>query len=182
MKKKKLKEWCEKHEINLNFVLWAQKLILKSNLDKQYLICPYDIIRLLIVSVKELLNCSNSKMDNLLNSTNSFIYFSLCEYSIYKKYNQLIITFACLLIGISSEYNDDEKQRDLIKNFFRQFDFINLRLIEECEKDILSLINDNNSDDDEEEFEYTRPSSLNSLFEELNNNEKLKEDKNSLNN
>ncbi len=48
-------------------------------------------------------------------------------------------------------------------------------LIEECEKDILSVIN-NNSDDDEE-FEITRANSLNSFSEALNNNEKMKEDK-----
>ena len=48
-------------------------------------------------------------------------------------------------------------------------------LIEECEKDILSVIN-NNSDDDEE-FEITRANSLNSFSEALNNNEKMKENK-----
>ena len=52
-------------------------------------------------------------------------------------------------------------------------------LIEECEKDILSVIN-NNSDDDEE-FEITRANSLNSFSEALNNNEKMKEDKINLN-
>jgi hypothetical protein len=54
-----------------------------------------------------------------------------------------------------------------------------LGLIEECEKDILSVIN-NNSDDDEE-FEITRANSLNSFSEALNNNEKMKEDKINLN-
>ena len=120
-------------------------------------------------------------MENYINITNSFILFSLHEYSIYKKYNQVIITFACLLIGISDFDNgenseeENKKNKNIIKNFITELDFIDLGLIEECEKDILSVIN-NNSDDDEE-FEITRANSLNSFSEALNNNEKMKENK-----
>lgn len=114
---------------------------------------------------------------------NSFIQFSINEYSIFKKYNQFIITLACLLIGISSvfeeEFNEEESQknRNLLKNYFKEFNFLNLSIIEECEKEILFIIN-NNSDEDEEDFKITRPNSLNSLLELFNNSEKLKENKN----
>ena len=114
---------------------------------------------------------------------NSFIQFSLSEYSIFKKYNQFIITLSCLLIGISSyfdeELNEEESQknRNLLKNYFKEFNFLNLSIIEECEKEILFIIN-NNSDEDEEDFKITRPNSLNSLLELLNNSEKLKDNKN----
>ncbi len=122
-------------------------------------------------------------MKNYLNMVNSFIQFSINEYSIFKKYNQFIITLACLLIGISSdfdeEFNEEESQknRNLLKNYFKEFNFLNLSIIEECEKEILFIIN-NSSDDDEEDFKITRPNSINSVFEFLNNSEKLKEDKN----
>ena len=114
---------------------------------------------------------------------NSFIQFSLSEYSIFKKYNQFIITLSCLLIGISSyfdeELNEEESQknRNLLKNYFKEFNFLNLSIVEECEKEILFIIN-NNSDEDEEDFKITRPNSLNSLLELLNNSEKLKDNKN----
>ena len=114
---------------------------------------------------------------------NSFIQFSINEYSIFKKYNQFIITLACLLIGISSgfeeEFNEEESQknRNLLKNYFKEFNFLNLSIVEECEKEILFIIN-NNSDEDEEDFKITRPNSLNSLLELFNNSEKLKENKN----
>ena len=114
---------------------------------------------------------------------NSFIQFSLSEYSIFKKYNQFIITLSCLLIGISSdfdeEFNEEEsqKKRNLLKNYFKEFNFLNLSIVEECEKEILFIIN-NTSDEDEEDFKITRPNSLNSLLELLNNSEKLKENKN----
>ena len=122
-------------------------------------------------------------MKNYLNTVNSFIQFSLSEYSIFKKYNQFIITLSCLLIGISSvfeeEFNEEESQknRNLLKNYFKEFNFLNLSIIEECEKEILFIIN-NNSDEDEEDFKITRPNSLNSLLELFNNSEKLKENKN----
>ena len=110
---------------------------------------------------------------------NSFIQFSINEYSIFKKYNQFIITLSCLLIGISSDFDEEESQknRNLLKNYFKEFNFLNLSIIEECEKEILFIIN-NSSDDDEEDFKITRPNSINSVFEFLNNSEKLKEDKN----
>ena len=114
---------------------------------------------------------------------NSFIQFSINEYSIFKKYNQFIITLACLLIGFSSEFDEEcneeesQKNRNLLKNYFKEFNFLNLSIVEECEKEILFIIN-NNSDEDEEDFKITRPNSLNSLLELLNNSEKLKENKN----
>ena len=114
---------------------------------------------------------------------NSFIQFSLSEYSIFKKYNQFIITLSCLLIGISSDFDEElneeesQKKRNLLKNYFKEFNFLNLSIVEECEKEILFIIN-NNSDEDEEDFKITRPNSLNSLLELFNNSEKLKENKN----
>ncbi len=114
---------------------------------------------------------------------NSFIQFSLSEYSIFKKYNQFIITLSCLLIGISSDFDEElneeesQKNRNLLKNYFKEFNFLNLSIVEECEKEILFIIN-NTSDEDEEDFKITRPNSLNSLLELLNNSEKLKENKN----
>ena len=114
---------------------------------------------------------------------NSFIQFSLSEYSIFKKYNQFIITLSCLLIGISSDFDEElneeesQKKRNLLKNYFKEFNFLNLSIVEECEKEILFIIN-NTSDEDEEDFKITRPNSLNSLLELFNNSEKLKENKN----
>ena len=122
-------------------------------------------------------------MKNYLNTVNSFIQFSLSEYSIFKKYNQFIITLSCLLIGISSDFDEElneeesQKNRNLLKNYFKEFNFLNLSIVEECEKEILFIIN-NNSDEDEEDFKITRPNSLNSLLELFNNSEKLKENKN----
>ena len=125
-------------------------------------------------------------MKNFINITNSFILFSLNEYSIYSKYNQFIITFACLLIGISSDFdnnelNEDEKEKNknLLKQFIKEFNFIDLSIIEKCEKDILFIID--NYSDDENDFEITRPNSLNSLFDNINI-EKLKDDKSNSNN
>jgi hypothetical protein len=160
----------------------AKNLILKNKPNKNYLICPFDILELIIPNLQKKLNFSNSKMQNFINIVNSYIQFSICEYSIYKKYNQFIITFASLLIGISSDFEENElneeenqKNRNLIKNYFQEFKFLDLSIIEECEKEILFLI-DNSSNEDEQDFEFTRPNSICSDF--LNSNEKFKDDKN----
>ena len=146
------------------------------------MICPFDILELIIPNLQKKLNFSNSKMQNFINIVNSYIQFSICEYSIYKKYNQFIITFASLLIGISSDFEENElneeenqKNRNLIKNYLQEFKFLDLSIIEECEKEILFLI-DNSSNEDEQDFEFTRPNSICSDF--LNSNEKFKDDKN----
>ena len=85
--------------------------------------------------------------------------------------------------GISSDFDEElneeesQKKRNLLKNYFKEFNFLNLSIVEECEKEILFIIN-NTSDEDEEDFKITRPNSLNSLLELLNNSEKLKDNKN----
>ena len=151
-----------------------------------YLKCPSDIIEIVNLELQKVINFSTLKMKNFINITNSFILFSLNEFSVYKKYNQFIITFACLLIGISSDFdnnelNEDEKEKNknLLKEFIKEFNFIDLSIIEKCEKDILFIID--NYSDDENDFEITRPNSLNSLFDIINN-EKLKDDKSNSNN
>jgi len=147
------------------------------------LICTFDILELIIPKIQKILKFSDSKMKNYINIVNSFIQFSICEYTIYKKYNQFIITIASLLIGISSDFEenelneeDNQKNKNLIKNYFKELSFLDLSIIEECEKEILFLI-DNSSDDDEQDYEFTRPNSICSDF--LNSNEKIKDDKNS---
>ena len=154
-----------------------------NNLDKLYLNCPFDIIEFVSLDLQKFMNFSTLKMQNYINFTNSLILFSLNEYYIYNKYNQFIITFACLLIGISSDFDNSElngcekeNNKNLLKDFIKRFNFIDLSIIEECEKEILFII-DNSSDDDENEFDITRPNSLNSLFDIINN-EQLKEDNN----
>ena len=72
-----------------------------------------------------------------------------------------------------------KKNKNLLKEFIKEFNFIDLSIIEKCEKDILFIID--NYSDDENDFEITRPNSLNSLFDIINN-EKLKDDKSNSNN
>jgi len=121
-------------------------------------------------------------MKNYINIVISFIQFSISEYSIYKKYNLFIITFTSLLIGILSDFEENElneeenqKNKNLVKNFIKEFNFIDFSLIEECEKEILYLI-DYSSDEDEQDYEFTRPNSICSVLDFLNN-EKIKDDK-----
>ena len=51
------------------------------------------------------------------SSLDTFILFSFNEYSIYKKYNQVIIALGCSLIGIyfPSDFTQNFKEEDLNK-------------------------------------------------------------------
>jgi len=112
------------------------------------------------------------------------------DYSIYKKYNQVIIPLSCILISISSEINDNqefsnkelESNREIIMNLFKEFHFINISLIEKCSEDILNVVklNINEEKEEENEGENTRDNSNNSSMEisNQNNNEKMIEKNN----
>ena len=123
------------------------------------------------------------------SSLDTFILFSFNEYSIYKKYNQVIIALACALIGISypSDFTQNFKEEDLnkYKNILQEeinkLEIIkDEKLIEECKKNILDLL-ENNEEEDEgiEEEDYmnialTRSSSTLSLIETFNKYDKNK--------
>jgi len=160
-----------------------------NNLEKHNLKTPFDIIEIIQLKLKLLLKFSSLKMENYINITNSFILFSLHEYSIYKKYNQVIIALACALIGISypSDFTQNFKEEDLnkYKNILQEeinkLEIIkDEKLIEECKKNILDLL-ENNEEEDEgiEEEDYmnialTRSSSTLSLIETFNKYDKNK--------
>ena len=173
----------------MTYVFWAEKIILKKSHWNIQRIYPSEVTELII---KEIF-LKNSFPEKLINNykeiVNTFILFSLNEYSIYKKYNQIIIALTCSLIGISypSEFSEKFKKEDLIKykqliyNEIYELNVIeNNNIINECEKDILNLLENNEEEEEEDNNDYyisnalTRTNSTISFNETFSDYDKVK--------
>ena len=138
--------WLNDQNICIYYVKFSEKLIYE-NMNNIFYPKSLDIIQLL-----------NQINDNIQLSSNlkNLILFSLMEYDIYGKYNKFIIILACSIINLySSQKMENEKNSiitDLI-NSIKQFNVINLKELENCIKDIINLLN---NDDGNNDNEYTK--------------------------
>ena len=171
----------------MRYIFWAEKIILKKSNWNINLFNSLEIIQLIIkqIFVKHNIYFSNNLMNKYIEMINTFIIFSLSEYTIYNKYNHVIISLVCSIIGILY-LNDDNniiKENDLInyqkiiKEEILKLNIIkNKIIIEQCEKDILFQLENNleEQNDDEEIYNLalTRSSSCNSLIESFFNYDK----------
>ena len=170
-------QWCKDNEIDFQFSNWAKKLILKNSSEKNITWCN-NIINLIFEKLLQKLTFSKEKIFNLIEISKTFIQFSLNDYIIYSKYNQVIIALSSILSSLSNDFNEEipnkelEINRNIIKNLFKEFDdFIDFSLIEKCSEDILNTINLSleKDNDEDSEFENTRENSNNSSIEISNN-------------
>ena len=175
-KKWKFNLWCKNNEIDLEFSNWAKKLIIKHSSQQNLIWCD-KIIKLLFEQLIQKLTFSKEKILNIIELSKTFIQFSLNDYFIYSKYNQVIIAFSSILSSLSNEFNEEisnkeiEINRNIIKNLYKEFDFIDFSLIEMCSEDILNIINTSleKEKDEESEYDITRENSHNSSIEISNN-------------
>ncbi len=156
--------WLNDQNICIYYVKFSEKLIYE-NMNNIFYPKSLDIIQLL-----------NQINDNIQLSSNlkNLILFSLMEYDIYGKYNKFIIILACSIINLySSQKMENEKNSiitDLI-NSIKQFNVINLKELENCIKDIINLLN---NDDGNNDNEYTKNKNIADIgnFDKKNINKK----------
>lgn len=182
----------------MNYIFWAEKIILKKSKWKIYSFYSCEIIDLIIneIIIKKNYPFSKDYIKNYKEIVNTFLIFSLEEYSIYSKYNQIIISLVCLIIGISYSNGNNEKlkEKDLLyyQNILKK-EILNLKItknekiFDECQKDILALLENNEDEeieDDSLNLVLTRSSSTNSLIESffINNKENVNLNNNNINN
>ena len=173
----------------MNYIFWAEKIILKKSKWKIYSFYSCEIIDLIIneIIIKKNYPFSKDYIKNYKEIVNTFLTFSLEEYSIYSKYNQIIISLVCLIIGISYSNGNNEKlkEKDLLyyQNILKK-EILNLnitnneKIFDECQKDIIDLLENNEDEeieDDSLNLVLTRSSSTNSLIESffINNKENV---------
>ena len=182
----------------MNYIFWAEKIILKKSKWKIYSFYSCEIIDLIIneIIIKKNYPFSKDYIKNYKEIVNTFLIFSLEEYSIYSKYNQIIISLVCLIIGISYSNGNNEKlkEKDLLyyQNILKK-EILNLKItknekiFDECQKDIIDLLENNEDEeieDDSLNLVLTRSSSTNSLIESffINNKENVNLNNNNINN
>ena len=170
----------------MRYIFWAEKIILKKSKWNINSFNSFEITQLIIkkIFVKNHIYFSNNLMNKYIDIINNFVIFSLSEYTIYNKYNHVIISLVCSIIGILylNDNNNIIKENDLInfqkiiKEEILNLNIINKKIIEECEKDILFQLNNNlDEENDNEEIDsmtLTRTSSCNSLIESFFNYDK----------
>ena len=171
----------------MRYIFWAEKIILKKSKWNINSFNSFEITQLIIkkIFVKNHIYFSNNLMNKYIDIINTFVIFSLSEYTIYNKYNHVIISLVCSIIGILY-LNDDNniiKENDLInyqkiiKEEILKLNIIkNKIIIEQCEKDILFQLENNLEEENDDEEIYnlalTRSSSCNSLIESFFNYDK----------
>ena len=182
----------------MNYIFWAEKIILKKSKWKIYSFYSCEIIDLIIneIIIKKNYPFSKDYIKNYKEIVNTFFIFSLEEYSIYSKYNQIIISLVCLIIGISYSNGNNEKlkEKDLLyyQNILKK-EILNLnitnneKIFDECQKDIIDLLENNEDEeieDDSLNLVLTRSSSTNSLIESffINNKENVNLNNNNIDN
>ena len=156
--------WLNDQNICIYYVKFSEKLIYE-NMNNIFYPKSLDIIQLL-----------NQINDNIQLSSNlkNLILFSLMEYDIYGKYNKFIIILACSIINLySSQKMENEKNSiitDLI-NSIKQFNVINIKELDNCIKDIINLLN---NDDGNNDNEYTKNKNIADIgnFDKKNINKK----------
>lgn len=147
---KKLKNWACEHDIEMNFVFRSERLILNKCEWKICLDTAYNI-------QDHILNCLYEDVsEENKESINTWIQFALNEYSIYKQYNMSIISFACCLVGIMYNANDENEQIQLKQKVFEYMNSVEyvkdkINEVERCAKEIVDLVQneDNDKDDDD---------------------------------
>ena len=168
----KFKNWIIENKIDLTFIFWAEKLILKKC---NFTLCqttPNDILEIILLNYfsKDLTSEIKEFIETLIN-------FTLGEYFIFGKYDFFTITISCIYFVIyNCENLNENNKKECEKQFnilLKDIDFINKTKIEDCVKEIVNLINmeeneensNNETDDSLSERCITRTNSTTSLIE-----------------
>ena len=136
----KFKNWIIENKIDLTFIFWAEKLILKKC---NFTLCqttPNDILEIILLNYfsKDLTSEIKELIETLIN-------FTLGEYFIFGKYDFFTITISCIYFVIyNCENLNENNKKECEKQFnilLKDIDFINKTKIEDCVKEIVNLIN-----------------------------------------
>ena len=172
---KQFKNWVCNHNIDLSCCFLAEKAILKYcnwelNIDTPSFFID-TILNELFVKYKndnKVIECLNKYKDISI----TILQFAICEYNIYDKYNQMIISLCSLFISNNLDIDNDEEIKEYINknniniqnelkkildNIVNNIDF-NKNLLESCKFLILQKLekDEGNNEDEEENIKNER--------------------------
>ena len=142
----KFKTWITRHKIDLKFIFRSEQLILKNCNWNLCIITPNDIFEIIFQNY-----FSNNIFAEYKDIIKTLINFSLSEYLIFGKYDFFTITISCFYFGILKYENLNENiKKEAEKEFNKLLNnlyFINKKKIEDCVKNIIDLIENDNGED-----------------------------------
>jgi hypothetical protein len=113
-----------------------------------------------------ILNEKFSDMSELCEMVNDWINFALFEYGLYKKYDQMTLTFASILISLKyKQMNTSE-----VEKIMNVSDLCEKRVIEDCMKEMLEIMFKDEEDSEENKMDIEIENSNNGIGN-VNNNE-----------
>ena len=163
------------NKIELNFVKRSELLIIKNSHWKFYRNNSSEIIYDIFNNnnIKFQFQLTENEKTDIINFINNLILFSLCDYSIFGKYEKTIIVLACILLVVSNPIQDFfipqeiiEHNSNVMNNIIKNISFIDKNQVEKCSNEIMTLMKKkdvNDNDDENEEDEEEISISFNSL-------------------
>ena len=163
------------NKIEKYFVKRAQFLIIKNSHWKFYRNNSSEIIYDIFNNnnIEFQFQLTENEKTDIINFINNLILFSLCDYSIFGKYEKTIIVLACILLVVSNPIEDFaipqeiiEHNSNVMKNIIKNISFIDKNQVEKCANEIMTLMKKkdvNDNDDENEEDEEEISISFNSL-------------------
>ena len=153
------------NKIELNFVKWAEFLIINNSHWKFYRNNSSEIIYEIFNNNNSEFQLTENEKTLTINFINNLILFSLWDYTIFGKYEKTIIVLACILIVVSFSFQDFpipqeiiEHNSNVMKNIIKNISFIDVNQVEKCTNEIIALmkkkddVDDDENEDDEEEI------------------------------
>lgn len=121
---------CE-HGMSLKNIYETEKLILNKISFRVNFCTASDLLRNLII-------ISGSQDTELYEIASNWINYTLNEFSLFKKYNQFLITTSCLIIAL--KINELENECEILKNYLKETN--ELHEFEVCANDIVNSRNE----------------------------------------
>ena len=165
-KVKQFKNWACSHNIKLTCCILAEIALLKYCNWKINMNSPSDLIDSIFNNLIEKYKNNNlviDKINKYKDISITLLEFSICEYSIFSKYNQIIIALSSCYISINQDIEEENNEyvnnlsiqnelRDILDKFVNNLK-IDKNLIEDCSSFILNNLEKDDENNDKEENE-----------------------------
>lgn len=137
--------------MNIDFVLWAERLILNQASWDLYLNTPSEYAAI-ILDEFIIQNVHEDHFSSLKELINTWIQFGLNEYSLYHQYDQVTLTLASIYIGLSQHDNVTKEAFEKFISFIEYNELIDLSRIQQCSNSFMLTLESYNTNNDEEDL------------------------------
>lgn len=137
--------------MNIDFVFWAERLILNQASWDLYLNTPSEYAAIIFDDFI-IQHLHEDHFDSLKELISTWIQFGLNEYSLYYKYDQVTLTLASIYIGLSQHDNVSKDTFKKFISFLEHNELIDLNRIQQCSNSFMLTLESYSNTNDEEDL------------------------------